>query len=158
MDEILTKMNCAFMTLNRIINRFCVLGNNMSLYCYTNTNFVTETKWSKDNGLKQLSDFDIKLQNSWTEKNDAGYFRYKLKIDKAQLLPGKFKFFAQVGEIFLFYKNIIVCLSVAPELPSDILNLVLDPLLKSMVILENMFTVWHHFSLSLLSYNWKLYI
>lgn len=74
----------------------------MSVFYYTHENFVKETKWSKDNGRKSLSDFDLKLQNSWNEKNDAGYFRYKLKIDREQIVAGKFKFFAQVGEILLF--------------------------------------------------------
>lgn len=69
----------------------------MSVYYYTHKTFVNETKWSKDNGVKNISDFDLKLQNSWTEKNDAGYFRYKLKIDREQIIPGKFKFFAQLN-------------------------------------------------------------
>lgn len=69
----------------------------MSIYHYTHKDFVHETKWSKDNGVKSISNFDTKLQNSWREKNDAGYFHYKLKIDKAQILPGKFKFFAQLN-------------------------------------------------------------
>lgn len=62
-------------------------------FCYTNGDFIFETKWNEDKN----SNFDSVLREKWINIHENGnLFKYKLKIEHSRVLLGKYKLLAQV--------------------------------------------------------------
>jgi hypothetical protein len=61
---------------------------------YCEDDFIYETR--KNFTENTNSKFDIRLQSQWNRGVEKGYFRYRLNIKHARVLPGKHSFLAQV--------------------------------------------------------------
>ncbi|XP_054256843.1 GDP-D-glucose phosphorylase 1-like isoform X2 [Macrosteles quadrilineatus] len=67
-----------------------------SLFEYSEDNFIFETCWSDFSHVN--STFDKALITKWSALQDENkYFKYKLHIDDSKILPGKFKYLAQLN-------------------------------------------------------------
>jgi hypothetical protein len=61
---------------------------------YCEDDFIYETHRNSTENTN--SKFDIRLQSQWNSGVEKGYFRYRLNIKHARVLPGKYSFLAQV--------------------------------------------------------------
>uniref|UniRef100_A0A1B6JDW4 GDP-D-glucose phosphorylase 1 n=2 Tax=Homalodisca liturata TaxID=320908 RepID=A0A1B6JDW4_9HEMI len=65
-----------------------------SIYEYSEADFVYITQWNSD----EMTHFDELVKNKWhTMHEEGGYFRYRLKMDGSKVLPGKYKYLAQLN-------------------------------------------------------------
>lgn len=65
----------------------------VSLYEYSIHNFNYKMQWIGS----ELSMFDTMLTTKWnTMQEEGNIFRYKFKIDRSKVLPGKHQYVAQV--------------------------------------------------------------
>lgn len=62
---------------------------------YCEDDFIYETH--RNSAENTNSKFDIRLQSQWSSGVEKGYFRYRLNIKHARVLPGKYSFLAQVN-------------------------------------------------------------
>jgi hypothetical protein len=67
---------------------------NYNLMIYCEDDFIYETH--RNSTVHTNSEFDIRLQSQWNSGMEKGYFRYRLNIKDARVLPGKYSFLAQV--------------------------------------------------------------
>lgn len=64
-----------------------------SIFEYTNEDLNYKTQWIGS----ELSKFDSLLTTKWKTMQEEGqFFRYKFKIEKSKVLPGKHQYLAQV--------------------------------------------------------------
>lgn len=62
---------------------------------YCEDDFIYETHRNSTENTN--SKFDIRLQSQWNSGVEKGYFRYRLNIKHARVLPGKYSFLAQLN-------------------------------------------------------------